>query len=192
MKRFPIFFLASMLLTAAMIGVSAFSAMPRNVEAVGAKRDNGALVFDAAALNQLAQSSQTPVTPAPGPRRDQSGPRLVSESPFSAQNRDEMAAKLNLNAQTASALRGKPIMVQIVARGLPNNPATKFGFGVAGSTGIVWQEGNVPSAFQAIQFVLPATTQPVTALVFWPSVSGNGLGIEIKSITILSQDGSVL
>jgi hypothetical protein len=45
-------------------------------------------------------------------------------------------------------------------------------------------EAAVPVDFAPIRIDLPPTRAPITALAFWPSVEGNGQGVEIRSITI--------
>jgi hypothetical protein len=151
---------------------------------VEAKSADGAFVFDAASLSNMAPAPGFPVTPAPGPRRDQEGPRLVSISALSPNAQFSKGARLIFGPETSSTFDGKPFEVIVFARALANNPSAKIGLGVIGDGPVAWQEGPVTANFTALRFGFEASKTPPKGLAFWPSTQGEGQGIEIKSVTL--------
>jgi hypothetical protein len=184
MSRFPIFFFLAALAFIAMIGFALRPLLPAGDVTVEARLDKGNLVFDRDALNKIVSVEGFPVTPAPGPRSDQQGPRLASVSAMAPSAQFSKGARLMLGPQTQAAISGRDLTVLVFMRSLPNTPATKAAIGLVAEGPIAWVEGSVTPNFSAQSYVIPATTKPASALAFWPATEGQGHGIEIKSIVI--------
>ena len=184
MARFPFFFVAAFLVTVGLIGIALLPLRTRPIIAVEARVDSGALIIDGAALSNIRSARGFPVTPAPGPRGDQSGPRLASVSALAPGAQFSKGARLTLGPGTLAALLGKPFVVTITARAVANTPAQKMGFGLVSGGPIAWGQIDVSPTFSPLQFELPASTQPITGLAIWPAIEGQGHGIEIQSITL--------
>jgi hypothetical protein len=184
MSRFPLFYLLAAFAFVAMIGVALRPLMPAKNLSVEARLDKGSLVFDQNDLNKIVSANGFPVTPAPGPRADQQGPRLASVSAMAPSAEFSKGARLMLGPQTQAAISGRDLTVLVFLRSLPNTPATKTAIGLVAEGPINWVEGNVTPNFSAQRFIIPATAKPTSALALWPATEGQGHGIEIKSIVI--------
>jgi hypothetical protein len=184
MSRFPLFFVLSALAFIAMIGFALRPLLPQKDVVVEARLDKGNLVFDQGALNKIVSAEGFPVTPAPGPRADQQGPRLASVSALAPGAQFSKGARLMLGPQTQAAISGRNLTILVYMRSLANTPATKTAIGFVTEGPIDWVEGNVTSNFSAQRYVIPAATKPASALALWPATEGQGHGIEIKSIVI--------
>jgi hypothetical protein len=184
MARFPFFFVASFLTIVGLIGVALLPLRSKPAVAVEARVDGTALVLDGEALSQLRAARGFPVTPAPGPRGDQTGPRLASVSALAPDAEYSKGARLLLGPQTLAALSGKAFVVTINARGVANTPAQSMGFGLVTGGPISWGKIAVEPTFTALQFEIPASTEALSGLAIWPAVEGQGHGIEISSIAL--------
>ena len=184
MARFPLFFGLSFLVMAFMIGIALLPLQPRQFEAVEARMDKGTLIIDGAALANIRPARGFPVTPAPGPRDDQSGPRLASVNALAPGAKYSKGAHLLLGPKTLAALSGKAFRVAIMARGVANTPAQYTGFGVVTGGPIQWVQMPVTPNFGALNFEVPASNQVMTGLAIWPAIEGQGHGIEITSIAL--------
>jgi hypothetical protein len=191
MARFPFFLVAAFLTIVGLIGVALLPLKSQPIVAVEARVDNGALILDGKALSQIRAARGFPVTPAPGPRGDQVGPRLASASALAPNAEFSKGARLELGPQTLAALSGRAFVVTISARGLPNNTSENMGFGVVTGGPIAWKSNPIKPTFSAVQFEVPATAQPISGLAFWAATEGQGRGIEIQSIALqpLLQNG---
>jgi hypothetical protein len=184
MSRFPLFYLLAALAFIAMIGIALRPLLPAKDLVVEARLDKGNLVFDRDGLNNIVSAKGFPVTPAPGPRADQQGPRLSSVSAMEPGAQYSKGARLMLGPLTQAAIAGRDVTVVLFMRSLPNTPASKTAIGLVTEGPIDWVEGNATPNFSAQRYVIPATTKPVLALALWPATEGQGHGIEIKSIVI--------
>jgi hypothetical protein len=184
MSRFPLFFILAALAFIAMIGVALRPLLPVKDLVVEARLDKGDLVFDRDVLNKVVSANGFPVTPAPGPRSDQQGPRLASVSAMAPGAQFSKGARLMFGPQTQAAISGRDLTVLVFMRSLPNTPATKAAIGLVTEGPIAWVEGNVTPNFSAQRYFIPAAAKPASALALWPATEGQGHGIEIKSIVI--------
>jgi hypothetical protein len=184
MPRFPLFFVLSALAFITMIGIALRPLLPEKDVVVEARLEKGSLVFGQDALNKIVSANGFPVTPAPGPRSDQQGPRLSSVSAIAPGAQFSKGARLMLGPQTQAAISGRNLTILVFMRSLPNTPATKAAIGLVTEGPIEWVEGGVTPNFAAQRYVIPATTKPASALAFWPATEGQGHGVEIKSIVI--------
>jgi hypothetical protein len=186
MARFPLFFVLAFFSMVALIVVALLPLKPRTFEAVEARAQQGGLIIDGQALSQIKPEKGFPVTPAPGPRGDQIGPRLASVSALKPDARYSKGARLLLGPRTISALKGKSFSIIIEARSLVATSAKETGFGLVTGGPIAWAQMAVGPTFAPLRFDIAASDQPVTGLAFWAATEGQGHGIEIKSITIQS------
>jgi hypothetical protein len=184
MARFPLFFVSASLVVVAMIGVAVSPLRSAPLEAVEARVDQGTFILDGQALSQIRPARGFHVTPAPGPRNDQSGPRLANDSALTPDAQNSKGARLMLGPQTIEALKGKPFSVIITARGVANSPAQKTGFGLVTGAPIGWGQIDISPTFGPLRFDIPASDQVTTGLAFWPAIEGQGHGIEIQSIAL--------
>jgi hypothetical protein len=184
MIRFPFFYIGAFLVTVGLIGLALWPMKPRTYEAIEARVDGEALVIDGPALSNIKPAEGFAVTPFPGPRGDQTGPRLASVSALAPGAQYSKGARLLLGPKTLAAISGKPVSVTIVARGVAKSPATKMGFGLVADGPISWGQIAVTQTFAPIRFDVPAGNQPLKGLAFWPAVEGQGHGIEITSIAL--------
>lgn len=185
MSRFPIFLVASFLAFFGLIGISLRGLMPTPAQAVEARQSAGALVFDTSRLNQIVSADGFPVMPAPGPRADQIGPRLASFSVLAPDARYSKGARLLFGPRTQSLLAGRPLSLVLTVRATPNSAASRLAVGIVRDGGsVTWIQGAVSPDFAPLRIDIPANAQPATALALWPSVEGNGQGVEIRTITI--------
>jgi hypothetical protein len=182
MVRFPFFFVIAILAIVGLIGVALLPLRPSPVVAVEARVDGDALILDGAALASLRGARGFPVTLAPGPRGDQSGPRLASISALAPDAQYSKGARLMLGPQTLAALKDKAFRVTITARGVATTPAQSMGFGLVAGGPVSWGQIAVTPTFSPLQFELAASDQPITGIAIWPAVEGRGHGIEIQSI----------
>ena len=184
MARFPLFFIFSFFAIVAIIAIALLPLQPRQFAAVEARMDQGTLILDGEALSNIKPARGFPVTPAPGPRGDQSGPRLASVSALAPGAKYSKGARLLLGPNTQAALSGRAFSVVITARGVANTPAQNIGFGLVRGGPISWAQTEVSKNFTALRFDVPATTQAMTGLAIWPALEGQGHGIEITSIAL--------
>jgi hypothetical protein len=184
MAKFPLFFVSAILLVAGMIGIATLPLWPKPPVAVEARIDQGSYLFDGAALSHIQSARGFPVTPAPGPRGDQLGPRLANKSAMSPGAKNAKGARLMLGPKTMAALKGKSFSVIIVARGVARSPASKTGFGLVTDAPIAWAAIPIGTVFAPLRFDIPASDQSIAGLAFWPAVEGQGHGIEIRSIAL--------
>jgi hypothetical protein len=184
MSRFPIFLISTALIGAGLIGLSVLPLLPKPAQSVEAKTQGGGFVFNATALNAIISANGFYVTPFPGPRGDQIGPRLASSRALGADTRDQQGAILRLGPTTSAALRGQPISMLVTLRGIPKSASKKIAIGLIGDGSIDWVEANVPADFSTTRIDLPPINQPVQAIAFWPSTEGQNLGVEIRSMTL--------
>lgn len=157
----------------------------------------GLLVLEGAALGQLAPTAGFPVTAAPGIDGTQLGPRTVADRPLETGPDGVIAAgtaggpdpgagaRLLLGPQTRARLAGQPLTVELQTAPLPHNASTALAVAlvVAGQP-VRWVRAPVPQASGAVRLTLPPAGGPPLALAVWPSVSGGGRGVEIRSIRI--------
>jgi hypothetical protein len=184
MSRFPLFLVSSALIGIGLIGFSVSSAWPRPARAVEAQMRAGSMVFNTETLNALMPAPGSPVTPAPGPRGDQTGPRLASGAPFGQGQNGQVGARLALGPTTQAALGTKPVTMTVTFRGIPKSASKKIAFGLVTGGPINWVEANVPTDFAAVRLDMPPTRQPVQAIAIWPSTQGQNRGVEIRSMTL--------
>ncbi len=182
MARFPLFFISTLLVMVAMIGVTLLPLKATPAFAVEARMDQGTLIVDGAALANIKPSTGFPVTNAPGPRNDQKGPRLANFSALAPDAKHSKGARLVLGPKTQAALSGKAFSVIITARGVANSPAQTLGFGLVTGGPITWGQIAVTPNFSPLRFDIPASKQPLEGVALWPAVEGQGHGIEITSI----------
>lgn len=184
MARFPLFFIFAFFVATGMIGVAILPLAPKPPVTVEARIDQGTYIFDGDALSHIQAARGFHVTPAPGPRNDQSGPRLANTSALAPEAQYSKGARLMLGPQTIAALKGKPFSVIISARGVANSPAQQTGFGLVTGAPIGWGQTAIGTNFAPLRFDIPASDQLVTGLAFWPAIEGQGHGIEIQSIAL--------
>jgi hypothetical protein len=184
MSRFPFFLVAAFLTCLGMIGFSVRALLPVAPKSVEARQIVGGLGFDVVRLNNIAPATGFPVTPTPGARGDQTGPRLASTNALSPDATNSKGARLALGPRTSASLEGRPISVIVALRGIPKSASTRMAVGIVGNGPVTWVEAAVPVDFAPIRIDLPPTQAPITALAIWPSTQGKGQGVEIRSITI--------
>lgn len=184
MARFPLFFITAFLVIAAMIAVALLPLMPKPIVAVEARKDQNSFIIDGKALSHIVSARGFPVTAAPGPRGDQSGTRLATLSALAPGAKYAKGARLMLGPQTLAALSGRSFDVIITARSLANTPAANMAFGLVTGGPVNWQQMAVAPTSSAVRYTLPASSQPISGLAFWPAIEGNGHGIEITSIVL--------
>ena len=146
--------------------------------------NKGALLFDAKTLNAVVGARGFPVTPAPGPRGDQTGPRLASFSVLEVGAQDSKGARLVLGPKARDILGKGTLIVRVSARGFDNNPATRMALGIVREGNLQWGQANVSPTGAAIEFSFPASDKPATALAIWPATEGQGRGVELQSIAV--------
>ena len=193
MARFPLFFISAFLAMVALVGLALQPLKPKAYGSVEARLDQGTLIIDGAALASFKPADSFPVTPAPGPRNDQKGPRLASFSALEPGVKNSKGARLLLGNQTSSALKGQAFSVIITARSVANTPSAALGFGLVTGGPISWGQIAVTPDFSPLRFDIPASDQPISGIAIWPAVEGQGHGIEITSIAfqpILSSQGN--
>jgi hypothetical protein len=184
MARFPLFFILAFVAMVTLIGVALLPIKPKTFVAVEARNQQGRLILDGTALSQIKPEQGFPVTPAPGPRGDQIGPRLASENALVPDARYSKGARLLLGPQTIKALEGKNVTIVIEARSVATTSAQKIGFGLVTGGPIVWAQSPVGPKFAPLRFDMPVSDQTLIGLAFWAATEGQGHGIEIKSITL--------
>jgi hypothetical protein len=184
MSRFPLFLVTAFLASIGMIGFSVRTLLPTAPKSVEARQSMGAFIFDARTLNALVPATGFPVTPSPGARGDQSGPRLANTSALAPGAINSKGARLLIGPRTSAALEKRSISIILTVRGIPNSASSRMAIGLVGNGPVSWIEADVPPDFAPIRIEVPATSKPIEALAFWPSKDGNGKGIEIRSMTI--------
>jgi hypothetical protein len=184
MSRFPFFLVTAFLACFGMIGFSVRSLLPVAAKSVEARQSVSAMLFDARSLNALVPANGFPVTPSPGARGDQSGPRLASTSALAPGAANSKGARLLLGPRTSSLIEERPISIILTVRGIPKSASNRMAIGLMGNGPVSWIEADVPPDFAPVRIEVPATSKPIEALAFWPSTDGNGKGIEIRSMTI--------
>jgi hypothetical protein len=182
MKRFPFFFLFSVLTVFAMIGVALFPLRPLAAVAKEAVAEGASLVFDAKALNSVQGLPGFPVTKAPGPRDDQAGPRLASFSVLGPNARHSKGARLVFGSQTRRVLADGPLTLRINLKALANNPAQAMAIGIVRGGAVDWQSARLDPTTNVLEFSIAQGSAPAQALAIWPAIEGLGHGIELQSI----------
>lgn len=191
MKRFPFFFFVSAVAVLAMIGIALLPLMPKSATAIEAKADGAALVYGAAALNSITGAQGFPVTPAPGPRGDQSGPRLASQSALEPGAVHSKGARLLFGPKTQSVLGNGALTIRISGLTLANNPTRQMAVGIVRGGAVKWVSSQIKTGQNIVEFELPAGNTPAQALAIWPSTAGEGRGIELQSIAFFRRRGGV-
>jgi hypothetical protein len=184
MPRFPLFLIATFVAYFGLIGLSVRTMLPVPPRSVEARQAAGSLIFDTNSLNAIVPAMGFPVSPAPGTRGDQTGPRLASDSALAPGALYSKGARLLLGPRTQAALKDGAVTVLITARGIPKSPSTKLAIGLVRGGPIAWVQAPVPADFGQIRLDIPMGGPDVTAIALWPSVEGAGKGIEVRTIVI--------
>jgi hypothetical protein len=189
MARFPLFLIATFLAYFGLIGLSVRPLLPTPPRYVEARQSAASLIFDTKDLNALLPAEGFPVTPAPGARGDQTGPRLANESALAPDARFSKGARLLLGPRTLASLQGGPMSVVVTLRGIPKSASTKMAIGLVRGGPIDWVQASVPAEFGQVKLDLP-NDPSVTAIALWPSVEGGGKGIELRTIVLQPQSAT--
>jgi hypothetical protein len=184
MSRFPFFMIAAFFACLGMVGFSLRDLLPTAPKSVEARNSAGTLLFDTRSLNAIIPANGFPVTPAPGPRGDQSGPRIAAVSALAPDATNSKGARLKLGPRTSASLTGRPVSVIITMRAIPNSGATNMAIGSVSGGPVNWTQAPVPKDFAPVRIDLPATGAPMAALAIWPATEGGGKGIEIRTIAL--------
>jgi hypothetical protein len=182
MIRFPFFLLTSVLAVFAMLCVALFPLRPLSALAKEADADGASLVFDAKALNAVQGFPGFPVTMAPGPRNDQTGPRLASFSVLGPNARYTKGARLVFGSETRRVLAEGPLTLRINLKALSNNPAQAIAIGIVRSEAVEWKSARLDPTTNLLEFNIAQGSAPAEALAIWPAVEGLGHGVELQSI----------
>jgi hypothetical protein len=184
MPRFPLFLVATFVAYFGMIGLSVSTMLPVPPRYVEARQSAGSLIFDTNSLNAIVPATGFPVSPAPGTRGDQTGPRLASDSALVPGVPNSKGARLLLGPRTQAALKGGVGTVIITARGIPKSPSTTLAIGLVRGGPIAWVKAPVSADFGQIRLDMPSGGPDVTAIALWPSVEGAGKGIEVRTLVL--------
>lgn len=192
MARIPLFFLATGMCAVVMVGGALSPLRAKPAVVVEARLDKGRLVFDGQALNALRAAPGFPVTPAPGPRAVQDGPRLASFKPLTDAQTSSTAAQIQLEPKTGAALAGGPVTLLVQVKPVEVTPAKAMAIGLVRARAgpadkINWVQSPLSGGQETLRIALPANAEPATALAIWPSVEGQGHGIELLSIAWTKQ-----
>jgi hypothetical protein len=184
MPRFPLFLIATFIAYFGMIGLSVRTMLPVPPRFIEARQSAGSLIFDTNSLNSVVPATGFPVSPAPGTRGDQIGPRLASDSALAPGAIHAKGARLLLGPRTQAAMRDGVGTLIITARGIPKSAATTLAIGLVRGGPITWVRAPVPADFGQIKLNMPMGGPDVTAIALWPSVEGAGKGIEVRTIVL--------
>jgi hypothetical protein len=182
MTRFPLFFTTSLLAILVMIGLALAPILPNKPAAIEAKAEGSALVFDAKALNRLVESKGFPVTAAPGPRGDQTGPRLATASVLGPTAINSKGARLIFGPQTRDVLGNGALRARLIIKPISNNPSNKIAVAIVRDGPVEWVQARLDPTQSVVELTFPANAKPATALAIWPAAEGQGHGIELQSI----------
>jgi hypothetical protein len=194
MAKFPFFLIFLFTSMFAMIGVALFPLVPKKHTLIEAPQKNGSFVFDRQALNHIQPTKSFFVTPSPGPRGDQKGTRLASFSVLAPGSSATKGARLNFGPKTRAALQKQGLTLVMSARSLDMTPSTSVAVGLDRGGPIRWVQASVNANLATLRFDFPASGDPASGdlkqnqlpigLAIWPSVAGNGLGIEVQSMSL--------
>jgi hypothetical protein len=182
MKRFPFFFFTAFLAVCAMIAIALLPLVPKSHVAIEARADGSALVFDAKALAAIVGAKDFPVTQAPGPRGDQTGPRLASFSPLEPNAPHSRGARLFFGPKTRAVLGQGPLTMRISAKPFANNPANAVAVGIVREGPVTWVQATLSPTSPIMEFNFPAGGTTPKGIAIWSSVGGQGKGFELQSI----------
>ncbi|MEN9874420.1 MAG: hypothetical protein RL186_1317 [Pseudomonadota bacterium] len=190
MVRFPLFFLAAGAAALAMVGAALAPLIPKTLQVVEARQDKGILILDGPALAQLSGDKDFPVTPAPGPRADQDGPRLASFVALTDSTSPRAGVRLKLGPKTQAALKGRPLTLLVSVRPVEVTGAQTMAIGYVidgaqQSAAPTWARSTIGASDAPLRFDLGSPRQNVSALAIWPAVEGQGRGIELVSIALV-------
>jgi hypothetical protein len=182
MTRFPLFFIVSFVAVVAMIGLALAPILPKKPAAIEAKAEGSALVFTAKALNAIVEAKGFPVTAAPGPRGDQTGPRLATSAVLTPNTTDMKGARLLFGAQTRDVLGTGALRARLTIKPIGTNSSGNIALAIVRDGALEWVQGRLDPTQSVVELSFPANAKPPTALAIWPATEGQGHGIELQSI----------